>query len=232
MAVMKLGKAKPEAAKVFAADIPHEFKQPQDYIADVEERQRLFSKIRPFISETMQPLYVFERAAVSALYKSRIDQVAAPSQINLLRRVAENPPGVHNVESASARRQVCTLATVDIEGANGSIQPGRLTSRLLQFRLATPLGRPPVAHRESGLPLQIGYIVTIRAEDPEDLPSFDLLEMQWDLLRIAAMSGAAEAQDEWRKISSAGTYVLSNGPDADVEELDLYRTEEDTSETA
>ncbi|CAK7275585.1 hypothetical protein SEPCBS119000_006752, partial [Sporothrix epigloea] len=57
-------------------------------------------------------------------------------------------------------------------------------------------GRPPVAHRKSGLPLETGQIFTIRAEDPEDLPSFELLELQWDLLRIAAMSGPAEAQDE------------------------------------
>ncbi|CAK7273591.1 hypothetical protein SEPCBS119000_005739 [Sporothrix epigloea] len=98
-------------------------------------------------------------------------------------------------------------------------------------------GRPPVAHRKSGLPLETGQIFTIRAENPEDLPSFDLLEMQWDLLRIAAMSGAAEAQDEgWDEDEEdpdgAGSCGFSDISDADVEHLDLYQTEEDESGTA
>ncbi|CAK7274727.1 hypothetical protein SEPCBS119000_006321 [Sporothrix epigloea] len=97
-------------------------------------------------------------------------------------------------------------------------------------------GRPPVAHRKSGLPLETGQIFTIRADDPQDLPSFELLEMQWDLLRIAAMSGAAEAQDEgWAEdeedFGGAGDVVLSDVPDADVEALDLYQTEENDSRT-
>ncbi|CAK7273579.1 hypothetical protein SEPCBS119000_005731 [Sporothrix epigloea] len=100
-------------------------------------------------------------------------------------------------------------------------------------------GQPPVAHRKSGLPLQTGQIFTIRAEDPEDLPSFELLEMQWDLLRIAAMSGAAEPTDESSGEDEdedgdeyGGNYLLSNVPDSDVDELDLNRTEAFESDTA
>ncbi|PTB65594.1 hypothetical protein BBK36DRAFT_1141549 [Trichoderma citrinoviride] len=44
---------------------------------------------------------------------------------------------------------------------------------------------------------QTGQVFTIRVEDPEQLPSFELLELQWDLLRVAAISGAGnfDAQD-------------------------------------
>ncbi|CAK7274808.1 hypothetical protein SEPCBS57363_006353 [Sporothrix epigloea] len=92
-------------------------------------------------------------------------------------------------------------------------------------------GPQPVAHRMSGLPLRTGQIFTIRAENPEDLPSFELLDMQWNLLRVAAMSGAAEAEDAPPEEGDdddeyGGHYVLSNVYDEDVEELDLYRTEE------
>ncbi|CAK7565232.1 MAG: hypothetical protein SEPTF4163_003144 [Sporothrix epigloea] len=97
-------------------------------------------------------------------------------------------------------------------------------------------GPQPVAHRKSGLPLRTGQIFTIRAESPEDLPSFELLDMQWNLLRVAAMSGAAEAEDappeeEDEGDEYGGHYVLSNVYDEDVEELDLYRTEEDEKQS-
>ena len=53
-----------------------------------------------------------------------------------------------------------------------------------------------LAHRKSGVRIQTGQTFVIRAENPEDLPSFELLELQWDLLRVAAICGAAEATDE------------------------------------
>ncbi|CAK7269535.1 hypothetical protein SEPCBS119000_003617 [Sporothrix epigloea] len=55
--------------------------------------------------------------------------------------------------------------------------------------------KQPVAYRKSGLPLRTGQIFTIRAEDPADLPSFDLLDMRWNLQRIAVMSGAVDPED-------------------------------------
>jgi hypothetical protein len=53
-----------------------------------------------------------------------------------------------------------------------------------------------LAHRKSGFTIRTGQTFTIRAEDPETLPSFELLELQWDFHRIAAISGAAEATFE------------------------------------
>lgn len=55
-----------------------------------------------------------------------------------------------------------------------------------------------LAHRKSGMPVRTGQIFHIRADDPEHLPSFELLELQWNLLRVAAISGAADvSKDYW-----------------------------------
>lgn len=54
-----------------------------------------------------------------------------------------------------------------------------------------------LAHRESGIPIRTGQIFTIRAENPEDLPSWDLLDLSWNLLRVAAICGAADVLDEY-----------------------------------
>ena len=53
-----------------------------------------------------------------------------------------------------------------------------------------------LAHRASGVPIQTGQTFVIWAENPEDLPSFDLLELQWNLLRAAAICGAADVSDD------------------------------------
>ena len=41
-----------------------------------------------------------------------------------------------------------------------------------------------------------GTFFTIKAEDPDELPSWEILEMQWNLQRLAAMSGAADVDLE------------------------------------
>ncbi|SPO02644.1 uncharacterized protein DNG_05317 [Cephalotrichum gorgonifer] len=53
-----------------------------------------------------------------------------------------------------------------------------------------------LAYRPSGVPIKTGQTFVIRAEDPDTLPSFELLELQWNLLRVAAICGAGEATDE------------------------------------
>ncbi|KAL7786382.1 hypothetical protein V8C37DRAFT_392155 [Trichoderma ceciliae] len=53
-----------------------------------------------------------------------------------------------------------------------------------------------LVHRESGRKIRTGQTFVIRAEDPRHLPSFKLLELQWDLLRVAAICGAAGKYDE------------------------------------
>ncbi|KAK1246092.1 hypothetical protein MKX07_005161 [Trichoderma sp. CBMAI-0711] len=45
-----------------------------------------------------------------------------------------------------------------------------------------------------GKTLQTGQVFTIRVEDASRLPCFELLELQWDLLRVAAISGAGNFQ--------------------------------------
>ncbi|EPE04347.1 hypothetical protein F503_01351 [Ophiostoma piceae UAMH 11346] len=67
-----------------------------------------------------------------------------------------------------------------------------------------------LAHRESGILIETGQVFVIRAEDPRDLPSLDLLELQWHLVRLAAISGAADVFDENGEYdgTNPGAYVV------------------------
>lgn len=51
-----------------------------------------------------------------------------------------------------------------------------------------------LAHRQSGIPVETGQVFTTTAKDPKALPSYELLELQWNILQLAAMSGAADVQ--------------------------------------
>lgn len=54
-----------------------------------------------------------------------------------------------------------------------------------------------IAHRKSGVQIRTGQIFLIRANNPEDKVSRDLLQLHWDLLRVAAISGAADVTDDY-----------------------------------
>ncbi|KAI8683280.1 hypothetical protein NCS56_00452200 [Fusarium sp. Ph1] len=49
------------------------------------------------------------------------------------------------------------------------------------------------ADRKGWLRFKTGHVITIRAENPADLPDWDMLELQWDLLRVAAIAGAKQS---------------------------------------
>lgn len=68
---------------------------------------------------------------------------------------------------------------------------------LLQAGLTDQSWGEFLAHRRSGVPIQTGQTFVLRAEKPEDLPSWELLEMQWNLQRIAAICGAADVTDDY-----------------------------------
>lgn len=51
------------------------------------------------------------------------------------------------------------------------------------------------SHRWSGIPIETGQIFTLKANNPNHIPSFELLQLSWDFLRIVAICGAAEAED-------------------------------------
>lgn len=48
-------------------------------------------------------------------------------------------------------------------------------------------------HRRSGLPLETGQTFVFGTKIPERAPSFELLQLSWHLLRVAAICGAAQA---------------------------------------
>jgi hypothetical protein len=62
-----------------------------------------------------------------------------------------------------------------------------------------------------------GEIFTVSAQDSDHLPSFELLQLQWDLHRVAAICGAAEVTDD-----EVWIYLL----DSDVEEYWLELDED------
>lgn len=47
------------------------------------------------------------------------------------------------------------------------------------------------AHRASGLSLDTGQTFVLESENPDHVPSFQLLKLSWDLSRVAAICGAA-----------------------------------------
>ncbi|KAF2194206.1 hypothetical protein K469DRAFT_744878 [Zopfia rhizophila CBS 207.26] len=53
-------------------------------------------------------------------------------------------------------------------------------------------------NHETNMPICSGYEISLETDDPvsRPLPDFRLLEMQWFLHRVTAMSGAAEPQDD------------------------------------
>lgn len=77
--------------------------------------------------------------------------------------------------------------------------------------LRSPQEEGVVAMRDfaSGHPLLDGAIFDLTSGRPENEVSYDLLKLQWDLLRMTALSGAGEAADDpsWR-------------PDEDMPELE------------
>lgn len=58
-----------------------------------------------------------------------------------------------------------------------------------------------LAYGKDGMPLRTGQIFTLKADkdNPELVPSFELLKLSWDMLRIIAISGAAEPKELWKE---------------------------------
>jgi hypothetical protein len=50
------------------------------------------------------------------------------------------------------------------------------------------------AHHKSGRRIETGHLFAIRSANPGCLPAFELLQLQWYLTRVAAISGAAHNQ--------------------------------------
>ncbi|KAF4461919.1 hypothetical protein FALBO_11283 [Fusarium albosuccineum] len=78
---------------------------------------------------------------------------------------------------------------------DSSINSGFMEETGLAGESGARWGKGFVLH-ESGHSVKTGQIFTITAKNQDDLPSFDLLQLQWDLHRVAAMCGAANVTDE------------------------------------
>ncbi|KAM0510952.1 hypothetical protein ACHAPE_010383 [Trichoderma viride] len=66
-----------------------------------------------------------------------------------------------------------------------------------------------LAYGKDGLPFRTGQTFTLRADKdrPELVPSFELLKLSWDMLRIIAISGAAEPRVLWKDGRDSNTWA-------------------------
>ncbi|RFU77668.1 hypothetical protein TARUN_4560 [Trichoderma arundinaceum] len=78
---------------------------------------------------------------------------------------------------------------IDVIGAIGDL--GILQPKLKTFTIAKPVKRP------SGIPLETGQVFELKANETKYVLDFSLLQLSWDLLRIMAISGAAEPTELW-----------------------------------
>ncbi|KAK4147203.1 uncharacterized protein C8A04DRAFT_9290 [Dichotomopilus funicola] len=68
---------------------------------------------------------------------------------------------------------------------------------LLQAGLVDLNWGQELAHRESGVKIRNGQTFLFRQH--AEMPSWELLELQWNLLRISAICGAAEVKDDYER---------------------------------
>lgn len=73
-----------------------------------------------------------------------------------------------------------------------------------------------LAHRKSGLPLQTGQTFVLGAKYPEQAPSFELLQLSWDLLRVAAICGCRRELSRTRVLDLGGGRWAMGVPAAGV----------------
>jgi hypothetical protein len=87
-----------------------------------------------------------------------------------------------------------------------------------RVHLRWPAERGAVAMRDmsTGHPLLDGSLYDITSSDPSTEVSYDILQLQWDLLRLAVLSGAAEAAND-----------PSWDPDPDMPELEVIDPHEE-----
>lgn len=66
-----------------------------------------------------------------------------------------------------------------------------------------------LAYGKDGVPLRTGQIFTLKADKdkPELAPSFELLKLSWEMLRIIAISGAAEPKTLWREDCGSNAWL-------------------------
>jgi len=57
-------------------------------------------------------------------------------------------------------------------------------------------GNVKIAHSSTYRPIVDGTVIEIIAQDKSAIPSWDLFSLQWDLIRMASLCGAAEANDD------------------------------------
>ncbi|KAM0434568.1 hypothetical protein ACHAPT_003664 [Fusarium lateritium] len=106
---------------------------------------------------------------------------------------------------------------------NSTLQNGDFIARAgLDAANVTTWGDELLAHRKSGLPIKTGQVFTVHAQNADDLPDWDMLQLQWDLHRVAAIAGAGEDEDDvdWE-------FENEGGPDVDFSRIEQWLLDHD-----
>jgi len=69
------------------------------------------------------------------------------------------------------------------------------TNPLTAMGLPQCEGSLQVHHARTGRPIVDGEIIDITSNDPNTIPNMEILKLQWDLIRMACLSAAAEASE-------------------------------------
>lgn len=85
-----------------------------------------------------------------------------------------------------------------------------------------------IAHRYDGVPIESGHVFKIEDDDPDIVPSFELLDLRWRLSQVAALSGFSNVTDEeWAE----GNETLEENALPQEEDHNCSDTETETNES-
>ncbi|KAK4169729.1 hypothetical protein QBC43DRAFT_283289 [Cladorrhinum sp. PSN259] len=173
-----------DAITPIAADIPPTAQPVTDYVTDLETRCGLFQTYRTALTRS--------ELAPSAPMLGYF-MVTPIEQLRTFLETFLTVPEQYLFTHLFGINQITPLAI-------GAILPrGRPSTTSQDSPIHAPpssiLGPPAEAnrHKDKGL---ADTTFTIRAEDPKDVLSWELLELSWNLLRVAAICGAANVTDD------------------------------------
>ena len=81
-------------------------------------------------------------------------------------------------------------------------------------------------HFKTHRPIVDGTVIDITAQDKSTIPSWDLFSLQWDLIRMASLCGAAEASDDddWESELDDDDWELKSDDDDEAPPAKVART--------
>ncbi|KAL6838064.1 hypothetical protein V8C40DRAFT_231521 [Trichoderma camerunense] len=101
----------------------------------------------------------------------------------------------HQYQNGTVDVQLYWLKKSSLKPFHTISDPRKIQDWVVSAGIVNPCWGDIFAHRWSGLPLETGQTFSIVPRAGAEAPNMDLLQLSWYLLRIAAISGAAEYVD-------------------------------------